>query len=482
VLLIASSTFEISASASSFAIGNLVEVCDSACLKVRDSPAGNYKMTEPYGSRGIIRDGPRTTYSSYIINLVNEWRNIYPKATPTTPVITGIEPSQPIACAGKQFLTIVGNGFAPNSKVTLSVDSNIYPIPPERTWFINQNRIEILVGLPKPGETWKIWVTNPDNVQSNVYTFQVRDASIEDGKKVAALALQYWNVENAITMVAIAFAESRWNPNVGGDFGISDFNCGGYASWGLWQIYMAVHKSELQKLGAPIDDPYKTAKWLCDPSNNVKVAYEVWKNEGFYAWSTYKNGSYKKFIDLATKAVKEIVGIDSPPSCSIYLLNKTTFSQISQVAVNETFYIYVIASDDFGITQVRFSSDDSQDGNPTGSWTEWLSWNTSSSHRTGYWDAENKRKEWTFTTTGDKEVWVEVKDTSGQTKLAKANIYCYSPISTGVKEIPSTPLGLPFPVLIVAVVIIIVIGIGAALYARKSKPRAGGFEQKPLRT
>jgi VCBS repeat-containing protein len=77
VLLIASSTFEISASASSFAIGNLVEVCDSAGLKVRDSPAGNPITTEPYGSRGIIRNGPRSaslggvTYTWWYI----EWKD-----------------------------------------------------------------------------------------------------------------------------------------------------------------------------------------------------------------------------------------------------------------------------------------------------------------------------------------------------------------------------------------------------------------------
>jgi PGF-pre-PGF domain-containing protein len=108
-------------------------------------------------------------------------------------------------------------------------------------------------------------------------------------------------------------------------------------------------------------------------------------------------------------------------------LDKTTDSQITQVDANKAFYIHVIASDDFGITQVRFSSDDSQEGNPTGSWTEWLSWDTSSSHWTGYWNAVTKKKEWTFTTAGSKEVWAEVKDTSGKTKSAKANIYCYSP-------------------------------------------------------
>jgi hypothetical protein len=239
----------------------------------------------------------------------NEDNNIYGPvsvyisgATPTpSPKIIGIDPSQPIACSGKQWLTILGDGFVSNSEVTLSIGSEIYNIPKDRTWFISPNKIEVLVGLTKG--TWEVWVTNPSGIQSNKYTFQVRNSSIEDGKKVAALALQYWDVENAIKMVAIAAAESCWNPNVGGDYGISDFNCGGYASWGLWQIYMKVHKDKLEKLGAPTDDPCKTAKWLSNPNNNVKAAYEVWKVQRFEAWSTYKNGKYEKYLDSAREAV-----------------------------------------------------------------------------------------------------------------------------------------------------------------------------------
>jgi hypothetical protein len=44
VLLIANSTFEMSASASRFAIGNLVEVCDSTSLKVRETAIEEKKL------------------------------------------------------------------------------------------------------------------------------------------------------------------------------------------------------------------------------------------------------------------------------------------------------------------------------------------------------------------------------------------------------------------------------------------------------
>jgi len=81
---------------------------------------------------------------------------------------------------------------------------------------------------------------------------------------------------------------------------------------------MNAHKDKLHKIGVPIDDPYKTAKWLSDPNNNVKAAYEVWKDRkswdtsGFNAWSTYKNGKYKTYLELARGAVESIASYAHP--------------------------------------------------------------------------------------------------------------------------------------------------------------------------
>jgi len=81
----------------------------------------------------------------------------------------------------------------------------------------------------------------------------------------------------------------------------------GFASWGLWQIYMPVHKDGiLKKLGAPISDPCQTAEWLSNPANNARAAYEVWKNQGFAAWTMYKNGEYRNYLSDAQQAVTQI--------------------------------------------------------------------------------------------------------------------------------------------------------------------------------
>jgi len=97
----------------------------------------------------------------------------------------------------------------------------------------------------------------------------------------------------------------------------------------------------------------------------------------------------------------------TPPTCVIQLREQGTTSQIDKVDLGEVFDIYVgNSTDNIGITKVCFSSDDSQDDSPTGEWTGWYDWNTSS----GDWDAANKTVKWSFATPGIKEVWAEVKD------------------------------------------------------------------------
>ena len=267
-----------------------------------------------------------------------EW--FEPTVSPPEPIITDVNPSQPIACSGKQWLTIIGEGFVHDSHVTLFIDSETYFIPEERTWFINSNSIEVLVGLPNAGKTWKVWVTNPNNIQSNKYTFQVRSQSMEDGKQVAKLALQYWDRENATTMVAIAYAESCWNPNAAGDPQVeSSFKCGGYASWGLWQINMgdSANRDKLGSLGAPISDACETAKWLSDPENNAKAARKIWEDwgqeygNGFNAWSTYADtdGVYENYLDIATEAVEAVEENQPPTAVTLNTLTGITANSVS---------------------------------------------------------------------------------------------------------------------------------------------------------
>jgi hypothetical protein len=111
---------------------------------------------------------------------------------------------------------------------------------------------------------------------------------------------------------------------------------------------------------------------------------------------------------------------NQPPTCAIELRRQGTTTTIDEIGVGEFFDIYVgDSTDDQGIKEVRFSSDDFQDGNPTGAWTGWDDWDTSSED----WNAISKTKAWLFTTEGRKEVWAELKDNEGQASSCYANIY-----------------------------------------------------------
>ncbi|MCK4735734.1 MAG: cell wall hydrolase, partial [Methanophagales archaeon] len=106
-------------------------------------------------------------------------------------------------------------------------------------------------------------------------------------------------------------------------------------------------------------------------------------------------------------------------TCAIELRKQGTTTSINEIDVGKFFDIYVgDSTDDTGIREVRFSSDESQDGIPTGEWTVWYDWDTSS----GDWNAISKTKAWLFTTEGSKEVWAEIKDGNGQTRNCFANI------------------------------------------------------------
>jgi len=108
---------------------------------------------------------------------------------------------------------------------------------------------------------------------------------------------------------------------------------------------------------------------------------------------------------------------DLPPTCIIELQEDGV--EIDEIDVGEFFDIYVgDSTDDTGIKQVRFSSDDFQDGNSTGEWTDWYNWDSS----LGDWNASTEIKGWAFATGGDKEVWAEVKDDIGQTANCSATI------------------------------------------------------------
>jgi hypothetical protein len=114
--------------------------------------------------------------------------------------------------------------------------------------------------------------------------------------------------------------------------------------------------------------------------------------------------------------------VNEAPTCVVELQQDGV--EISEVGVWGFFDIYVgDSTGDTGIKQVRFSSDNVQDGYPTGEWTDWFDWDISSED----WNATTKIKRWAFDTPGYKEVWAEVKDEADHTAVDLAKIFVPAP-------------------------------------------------------
>ena len=89
-------------------------------------------------------------------------------------------------------------------------------------------------------------------------------------------------------MTAIAFAESGGNPRAHNN-NIST----GDNSYGLLQINM------IDDIGRERRENFslKSNRDLFDPSTNFKVAKQIYDQQGLAAWGSYRNGSYKPFLE-----------------------------------------------------------------------------------------------------------------------------------------------------------------------------------------
>ena len=123
-------------------------------------------------------------------------------------------------------------------------------------------------------------------------------------------------------MVAIAGGESGWIPWAAGEplsrFSPADqllyapYDCNGYLSWGLWQIFVGVHHGKLQTLTGSTD-PCVWRDYLFDPGQNAAVARMVWGEQGFAAWTIYNLDLHLAFLEQAELAVDAALGPPIPP-------------------------------------------------------------------------------------------------------------------------------------------------------------------------
>lgn len=109
----------------------------------------------------------------------------------------------------------------------------------------------------------------------------------------AALAAG-WKGENAVTAVAIAGAESGYNPEAENP---------GSSAKGLWQTMMSYHEPK-----------YNGDSWA-DPMANARVAHQIWADAGGWSpWTVYTSGAYKSHLAEARRAVSQAAGTKTTPA------------------------------------------------------------------------------------------------------------------------------------------------------------------------
>ena len=101
-------------------------------------------------------------------------------------------------------------------------------------------------------------------------------------ERLRPLIVQYSDWDTNI-MLAISKSEASCNTNAVGD-GHLTFNKGAYGmSCGVLQVRI-------------LPDRNTTCDELKDPFKGVEWAHKIWLQQGYKAWSDYKNGKYLKYL------------------------------------------------------------------------------------------------------------------------------------------------------------------------------------------
>ncbi len=131
-----------------------------------------------------------------------------------------------------------------------------------------------------------------------------RTAGLSGGQVARAAYAAGWRGADLVIAVAVAKAESDWNPTARNE------NTNGSTDLGLFQVN-TVHAAILAT-GDPMD-----------PTDNARMAYQVWTDAGgrWGPWVTYWRGTYKEFLADAQAAVGNVASVAaSTVGCSATLV------------------------------------------------------------------------------------------------------------------------------------------------------------------
>lgn len=145
--------------------------------------------------------------------------------------------------------------------------------------------------------------------------------SIDDCAKAA---VAQWSRQTAITMVAIAGAESAYRLDAKGDPAskypdYAPYACDGWLSHGPYQVFLGAHNGRIHDLSGGLIVPCSQANWLYDWNNSTLCAASILEAQGFRAWSAYQVGFHTKYVPAATAAVDRALSPPPPPPERVYM-------------------------------------------------------------------------------------------------------------------------------------------------------------------
>jgi len=117
--------------------------------------------------------------------------------------------------------------------------------------------------------------------------------------------------ETARTMTQIILAESGGDERAQGDNVLlfdgryDRFQCNNFLSFGLGQVFLGVHTPMIQTMSGLVNS-CDLAEWLFDPNNNLRALAAIYANQGFNAWSVYKNGAYRLHLEAVEEAERQL--------------------------------------------------------------------------------------------------------------------------------------------------------------------------------
>jgi TP901 family phage tail tape measure protein len=111
--------------------------------------------------------------------------------------------------------------------------------------------------------------------------------SMEPWKVARVARAAGWRGNDLQTAIAVAGAESRFDPR-------ANYVTSAEDSRGLWQINTYAHGGGSE---------------LYNPMTNARVAYNLWKDQGWGPWAGYTSGNYQGFLGQADHAIETLLRI-----------------------------------------------------------------------------------------------------------------------------------------------------------------------------